>query len=158
MFYVPLAAASFAWLNGGAGVHLTSAGLGGGILLGAALAGITWVLGPFWPFRDMEEVLSTFIGPLSAPALFALALASAIGEELLFRGILQPWWGLVPTALAFGAVHVPHERRLWPWPFFAFGMGLLFGWLTVYSGELGPAIGAHFAVNAINLGRVARPA
>lgn len=39
---------------------------------------------------------------------FLLALASGIGEELLFRGALQPVFGLLPTTLLFTLPHVQY--------------------------------------------------
>ena len=37
--------------------------------------------------------------------LAAIAVAAGVGEELLFRGTLQPAWGLVASSLVFTVVH-----------------------------------------------------
>jgi membrane protease YdiL (CAAX protease family) len=39
---------------------------------------------------------------------FFLAIAAGVGEELLFRGALQPVFGLVTTSIMFGLIHVQY--------------------------------------------------
>jgi membrane protease YdiL (CAAX protease family) len=66
-------------------------------------------------FRS-RPLVAEFLGPLLAACrwheLLALALLAGISEELLFRGVLQPWigrWGdtagLVGSNLIFGLAH-----------------------------------------------------
>ena len=132
-------------------------GLGLGVLIGAGVAASTWLAGRLPFMASMEQAFRDLLGELSLPTILGLAVASACAEELLFRGILQPWWGFWPTCVAFALVHLPHDRALWPWPFFAFVTGALFGGLTIWTGDLGAAIGAHFAINLLNLHRLVGP-
>lgn len=87
---------------------------------------------------------------------FWLALFSAVGEEALFRGVLQPALGLLLTSAVFGLVHVPLRRGLWPWPLLAFSMGLAFGALFEICGDLGGPVIAHFLINFLNLRHISR--
>ena len=85
-------------------------------------------------------------------SLVVVALIPALGEELLFRGVVQPLVsksygihaGVWITAFAFSFIH---------FQFFGFFprllLGALLGYLAVWSGSLWYAIAAHFANNAM---------
>jgi membrane protease YdiL (CAAX protease family) len=47
--------------------------------------------------------VSPFVGAL------LVSLAAGVGEEAVFRGALQPRFGLVPTALLFASAHVQYQ-------------------------------------------------
>src|SRR5262249_52408664 len=85
-------------------------------------------------------------GPLTQREIVILALASSIGEELLFRGALLPWLGVWWQALVFALLHVGPGRRFLPWTASAFVLGVAFGELAVYTHNLGGPIAAHFAI------------
>ena len=85
--------------------------------------------------------------------IFMIALLPAIGEELLFRGVIQRiftnWtrsnnWGIWISAILFSALHMQFygfvPRML---------LGVLFGYLLVWSGSMWLPIIAHFLNNAI---------
>ncbi len=85
--------------------------------------------------------------------LFMVALLPAVGEELLFRGVIQRiftrWtrsyhWGIWIAAALFSALHMQFygfvPRML---------LGVLFGYLLVWSGSMWLPIIAHFLNNAI---------
>jgi len=85
--------------------------------------------------------------------LFMIALIPAIGEELLFRGVIQRLFGdwfknkhiaIFVTAALFSAVHMQFygfvPRML---------LGVLFGYLLVWSGSLWLPILGHFVNNAM---------
>ena len=67
--------------------------------------------------RQAQRLARRLFGGLGWPRLLAVALAAGVGEELLFRGLLQSglsaWWGgpygqalaLVVSSAAFGACH-----------------------------------------------------
>ncbi|AHW59633.1 hypothetical protein SAMN05444285_102159 [Draconibacterium orientale] len=85
--------------------------------------------------------------------VFMIALLPAVGEELLFRGVVQNifskmtrshHWGIWISAILFSALHMQ---------FYGFVprvlLGALFGYLLVWSGSIWLPIIAHFMNNAI---------
>jgi membrane protease YdiL (CAAX protease family) len=83
--------------------------------------------------------------------LFMIAFLPAIGEELLFRGVIQRiftnWtrshhWGIWISAILFSALHIQFygfvPRML---------LGVLFGYLLIWSGSMWLPILAHFFNN-----------
>ena len=84
--------------------------------------------------------------------LLILAILPALGEELIFRGILQPGLtsilrnrhlAIVVTALLFSAMHMQFYGFL---PRFL--LGLLFGYFFLWTKNIWTAIWAHFLNNA----------
>lgn len=133
-----------------------------GALVGTAavVASRAIVRGTHWG-REMHRTLREGLLDLTrdrAP-LAAIALAAALGEELLFRGAVLPT--LVPhvglagavllSALIFGMLHVPRIRALWSWTLTAFVMGLVFGGLYAFTGEVLAPVVAHALINYENL-------
>lgn len=109
--------------------------------------------------RMLHRDFRGLLGPLSLKEIAILAAASSVGEELLFRGALQPWIGLWPSAIVFAMLHVgPGQRfvRFLPWTISALAMGVVFGYLFVWTGNLGGAIVAHFTINYLNLQHITR--
>ena len=85
--------------------------------------------------------------------IFMIAFLPAIGEELLFRGVIQRiftnWtkshhWGVWISAILFSALHMQFygfiPRML---------LGVLFGYLLVWSGSMWLPIIAHFINNGV---------
>ena len=85
---------------------------------------------------------------------FMMFFGVAVGEEVLFRGVLFKWidkrWGLwvalVISGLIFGLVHVTNDNATW-WSGFAIAIeaGLLLGAAYKWSGTLWLPIGIHWA-------------
>jgi membrane protease YdiL (CAAX protease family) len=109
--------------------------------------------------RESEEqakVISKKFLVMDTPAelisnLVMIAVIPALGEELLFRGVIQGLfakmtknihWGIVISAFLFSALHMQ---------FFGFlprmAMGVLFGYLLVWTNNLWIPIIAHLANN-----------
>jgi len=91
------------------------------------------------------------LGPLTSREIMILALASSIGEEALFRGALLPWIGPWWQAAVFALLHVGPGKRFLPWTVSALVLGAAFGWLAVWTTNLGAPIAAHFTINFLNL-------
>lgn len=106
--------------------------------------------------RRLHTDFRSLLGPLSGREILILAVASAVGEELLFRGALQPMIGIWPQAVVFALLHIGPGTRFLPWTLSAFAVGLVFGWLFHATGDLGGPIVAHFAINFMNLHFIAR--
>jgi uncharacterized protein len=97
----------------------TLGGLAAGIAATAPLlVGLAWCLGTGWPpVARLMAVVRERIAPLFAGAppvaLAAVAIMAGVGEEALFRGVLQDalagplpvWAALLLSSLLFGAVH-----------------------------------------------------
>jgi uncharacterized protein len=106
--------------------------------------------------ESAEQLTKTFLRVNTIEALlfnlFMIAVIPAIGEELMFRGVLMRifhrWTAsghlaIWITAIIFSAIHMQ---------FFGFFprliLGVLFGYLVLYTGSIWPAIIAHFVNNA----------
>lgn len=85
--------------------------------------------------------------------IFMIAVLPAIGEELIFRGLFQRiftditgkiFWGVIISAILFSAMHMQFQGFL---PRFA--LGVMLGYLYVWSGSIWLSIIAHFINNAI---------
>jgi uncharacterized protein len=81
---------------------------------------------------DQAEALSEINNLLmedfdSIPDWLILALATGIGEEILFRGALQPVFGLVATSALFAIVHVQYGFT--PFLLIVVFLALVFGYL-----------------------------
>ena len=91
------------------------------------------------------------MGQPSSLAIAGLAVSSAIGEEIFFRGALQPLLGFWITAALFGLLHGGTSRRFRVWTIFAVAAGLLLGWLATYTENLLAPILCHMTINYFNL-------
>ena len=108
--------------------------------------------------RFLQDGLLPHIRNSSLPALLCLSLAAGLGEEWLFRGMLQEglltWWGGMPVPLAiliaaviFGACHwITHLYFL-----LATIIGIYLGWLYQDSGSLVEPVLAHALYDFIAL-------
>ncbi len=122
-----------------------------GAAAGLAVVGLTVATRDLAPMKRVTDELSSIMGRPDSAAIALLAVTSAVGEELLFRGALQSWLGLWPTALLFGLLHGGTNRRLRAWAIFATLAGILLGWLAEFTGNLLAPILCHLTVNFWNL-------
>lgn len=93
--------------------------------------------------------------------LAAIAVLAGLGEELLFRGVIQqalqqwlgPWTGLLLASLVFGAAHWVSRAYM----IFACLMGLYLGLLYWLSGDLLIAVIVHALYDFIALRLLLKP-
>lgn len=80
---------------------------------------------------DVARLTEQLIGPLttSAAGILTLGLAAALGEESIFRGALQPKFGLVLTTLLFALLHSQYGFSFSTVA--VFGVGLVLGMLRL---------------------------
>jgi membrane protease YdiL (CAAX protease family) len=87
--------------------------------------------------------------------IFMIAMLPALGEELMFRGVIQRiitnWsknyhWGIWITAFLFSAMHMQFYGFL---PRMA--LGAMFGYLLVWTGTMWVPILAHFVNNTMGV-------
>ena len=105
--------------------------------------------------EDARQMTSRFLSAENLQQLmvnlFMVAVLPALGEELVFRGILQKlfasWtrnihWGILIAAILFSAMHIQ---------FYGFiprlALGILFGYLFFWSGSIWLPITGHFVNN-----------
>jgi membrane protease YdiL (CAAX protease family) len=96
-------------------------------------------------YERVKELFDHAIRGLGLDEILILAAAAGIGEEVLFRGVLQPSMGLVATSLTFGLLHA-----LTPAYFIlATLMGAYLGWLQEATGNLLVPIIVHWLYDAL---------
>jgi membrane protease YdiL (CAAX protease family) len=89
-----------------------------------------------------HEVLVPVFGALPPYAIGVIGVAAGLGEELLFRGVLQPLFGWVAASLAFGLAH-SGSRDMLPFAAWASIMGAALGGLAMATGGLTAPVVAH---------------
>jgi membrane protease YdiL (CAAX protease family) len=169
-FYVALALVGFLWhaISQGDNDCWRAAGVSDAALLWTPLLGVAFGLAVVVAFRvlerrwawlpDLHGEFRSILGRPSGSELLLLAAASAIGEEIFFRGAMLDAWGPWLSSLVFALLHVPPRRELWAWTASAGLLGLCLAGLTLWTGNLGAAVAAHFVINLINLTYITRRA
>lgn len=137
------------WLGGWA-PHLASLAAGALLAL-ATVSGTRVVVRRFTWARALHGGLRELLGPLGPGAILVVALSSGIGEEVFFRGALQPSLGWILTSVIFGVVHIGPDRRFLPWTGWAVLMGFALGAIHAATGSLLGSILAHVWINHENL-------
>lgn len=132
-------------------------GVVGGVLAALPLIGV--VIGSVhfgWgPLARLSRIVQQMLLPLfrsaSAIDLAVISILAGLGEELLFRGVIQyqievgagesigPWVGLIAASISFGLLH---------WVTFGYAVlagaiGLYLGWLWLATGNLLVPIVTH---------------
>lgn len=97
-------------------------------------------------FEDLGDTMEQMSGGTDILLVSLLLFASAgIGEEILFRGAIQPRFGILLTSAFWALVHTQYQLS-----FVVLGLflvGILFGLIRKYMGTT-PAIIAHALYNA----------
>jgi uncharacterized protein len=149
----------------GAGLPLSSGdpalGVGWGVFAAVALGVVNLVFlragSNVWPGTALRHVCRVIVRPLFEHVrlwhILVISVLAGIGEELLFRGVLQPVIGLPLASAVFGAVHVG-GRGFVGYGVWAACIGALFGWLMVETGGLLAPIVAHAVYDALALAYV----
>lgn len=139
-----------------------------GLLATLPMLAIFWLLvnSTLPLLRQLREQVEWLIGemfPDGNLAQFAMVAALAgIGEELLFRGVLQseigdwttPLIGLAVTSLLFGLAHALSKLYF----FFAVAVGAFLGWLVIGYDDLVAPMVAHGVYDFLALAYLSRRA
>jgi membrane protease YdiL (CAAX protease family) len=122
--------------------------------LGAVLAGFVAAVGMFgiglllWyspipVFHRMRQFLMENMAPAISECqvweTILVAISAGVGEEILFRGVLQPRIGWIASAILFGLLHAISLTYV----VVAFSLGAILAWLQIWSGNLWTPIVAH---------------
>lgn len=127
-----------------------------GVGSGLALIGATLVMVQIWGLlvpadqiaqqsAASDELTKAFN---TLPLAFLLSALAAVSEEILFRGALQPVFGLVFVSIVFALSH--NQYALTPATLIVFVVGLGLGWLRRRR-NTNTAIIAHFIYDFVQL-------
>lgn len=127
-----------------------------GVGLGVAITLASAVVYQLWPkYRESADLyLQLILTPLLWPDLIWLGLLPGLSEELLFRGVMLPAFGLnavglVISSLCFGVLHMS-GRSQWPYVIWATVVGMVLGYVTLATGNLLIPVIAHIVTNLIS--------
>jgi membrane protease YdiL (CAAX protease family) len=130
-----------------------------GVAFGLAIVQLFRALEGRMPWLpELHAEFRSLFGRPNGGELVLLAATSSLAEEVLFRGAMLDAWGVWPSSLVFALLHIPPKRSLWPWTASSFAIGVALAGLTVWTGNLGAAVAAHFVINLQNLAYVTRTA
>ncbi len=98
-------------------------------------------------FREVNELSRSFFRNLkpSIAQIAGLSLAAGVGEELLFRGVIQPVTGVLFTSFLFAGLHTGFRfgnRALLTYSMTVFLLSMVLGWIA-FSLGLPAAMTAH---------------
>jgi uncharacterized protein len=125
-------------------------GAGSAFFLFQGIVGVIWVrLVSPETFAEQTAAADQLIRAVdSLPLVILLALTAGIGEEIFFRGALQPVFGIIPVSLLFMVIHT--QYTLTPAAIIIFVVTLGFGGIRArYSTSA--AIIAHIIYDLIQL-------
>lgn len=105
----------------------------------------------FPSYKNFKKSLAVIFSGVNWFGAAWLALLSSIGEELLFRGALQPFLGVWFTSILFGLLHLDSDGGVCVWTVWAVVAGLILGAVVDVTGSLWPAIAIHFVINFIGI-------
>jgi membrane protease YdiL (CAAX protease family) len=117
-------------------------------LLAAFLACVRWPMGPLAAIKQfVDRVVKPLFATCSLADLAVIALLAGIGEELLFRAVVQPylverlgpWPGILLASLIFGLAHLITPT----YALLAAVVGIYLGCLAYISGNVLDAIVVH---------------
>ena len=129
---------------------LQGVGLGLGITSASAVVYRTWA-----DYRQSaDHYLALVLKPLVLPDLVWLGLLPGLSEELLFRGVMLPAFGLTVegvliSSLCFGVLHLSSPKQ-WSYVVWATAIGVVLGYSALLTGNLLVPIVGHITTNWIS--------
>jgi CAAX protease family protein len=122
---------------------------------------VHWPVGPLARIKAFaEEVMKPLFRSCTLLDLAAISLLAGVGEEMLFRGVLQdlfsrwldPWLALTLASILFGLLHLITPT----YAVLAALMGAYLGWLYARTGNLLVPIMTHTLYDFFALSYVVR--
>lgn len=104
-----------------------------------------------------HEVLVPVFGTLDTAGIIVIGIAAGLGEEWLFRGVLQPLLGWPAASVLFGLAHMG-GRSMIAFAVWATAMGAALGGLAIITGGLIAPLVAHGLYDMLALAYVRRGA
>lgn len=124
--------------------------LAGGIILASSIMYRVWE-----GYRVSADMyLALVVKPLIWTDIIWLGLLPGMSEELLFRGVMLPAFGLNMTALfisslLFGVLHLSGANQ-WAYVVWATVIGFALGYVALITGNLFIPIAAHIMTNLVS--------
>jgi hypothetical protein len=127
-------------------------GLGLGLVITLASAVVYRVWDAYR--QSADYYLTLVLKPLVLPDLIWLGLLPGLSEELLFRGVMLPAFGLtfeavIISSLCFGVLHLSSPKQ-WSYVAWATIVGVLLGYSALVTHNLVVPVVAHMATNLIS--------
>ena len=125
---------------------------------------VHWLTSHSWfstrEMRELNKVLIDLFKGLSWPQMILLSISAGIGEELLFRGLLQTWlvshvsplWGIAAASLVFGLLHYINASYV----LLTFFLGCIFGIAYHLTDSLLLVMAAHTFYDIIAFGVIVK--
>jgi uncharacterized protein len=127
-----------------------------GVCLGLGITGASSIIYSVWPAyrQSADYYLQLVLKPLVFPDLIWLGLLPGLSEELLFRGVMLPTFGVdivgvAFSSLCFGVLHLSSLRQ-WPYVVWATIVGGIFAGSAAFMGNLLVPIAAHITTNLVS--------
>lgn len=115
-----------------------------GLTIGISLASAKLFSLTLKSFETHQLFIIRALGPLTLPACVYMALISALAEELLFRGAIQPFFGVGLTAIIASLLHISSEGFFTGWTAFSLVANFLLCLLFYKTNSLLPSLLANF--------------
>ncbi|OIJ14851.1 CAAX protease family protein [Anaerobacillus alkalilacustris] len=80
--------------------------------------------------------------------IFILSFIIAFSEELLFRGVLQTHFGIVPASILFAVIHLRYLKKIILF-IITISLSFFLGWMYQITGNLLVPIFAHFTIDFV---------
>lgn len=126
------------------------------ITIAAIVTTISSLMYQFWTaYRSSADFYLEFVlKPLVLPDLIWIGLLPGLSEELLFRGVMLPAFGLdttgiVVSSVCFGILHLSSCKQ-WQYVVWATIVGFILGYSAVLTHNLLIPIVAHVLINLIS--------
>ena len=129
--------------------------IGIGLLYGIVTAAGAWLIVQSDLLTDTRTFFARIIQQLrlSIFDILFISFCAGVGEEILFRGAIQPYLGIWITAILFVAIHGYLTPKNWRLSVYGIYMCLVIGGMGYLCDFLGitTAIAAHFAIDVVLL-------
>ena len=104
-------------------------------------------------YRYYRTWIGSVLGNISIPQALYLAILSAVGEEVLFRGAIQPYLGVLWTSLLLAFLHVTPRGLVPVWLLISFFTNVMVGLIFQYTQSIYPGMIIFFFCSSFALVR-----
>lgn len=132
--------------------------LGVGLLAGTAMGFFAHWITETQLLRPATQKYSRLLDKMQLNTIdkVLISVCAGFGEELLFRGAIQPFWGIIVTAVFFVSIHGYIDLRDWRISIYGLIMTVFIAVLGLLTETLGiwTAVMAHIMIDIVLLMRM----